>query len=591
MKYHKLIAGLTAAVCLFSGFPVNAEGEETVEIKATQDDKNPIPDKYTTGASGALTKVGLGDTVSGVTFKASGTNDANTINFAYPVAPIPSSVVIENCDFSDYKLSILGDETVTDRDVHITFRNCRFGNVSKGAEDSRVYCEFENCSLQHFQGSNAGFLNCAIGGSYQDGMQIFRHVSLTNCYFSDFIYPCTTGEYHTDGVHIFGKANIPVTDLNFDHCRFEVPFNNLAGSDAYVNSCFMLSPEYSNASHITVKDCIMNGGGYTIYASDRDRDGTRWTVSDTSFVNVKVGDAHLYGDIYPTMRSAGATFTNLSDVDSLYIGYVGKNGDNTCFSVTNDTNVERTLRIVTDQGTFVSAIAACPGGRGLRNVTERLDFPTDQLVSVPVDANFAVCLDATDPDNLKQIRFVNYGSTPVYLTQDQLQGNEAYTVVEPGENSGAGINTSGNSQSGSSGSYTKPAHTHSFAWVTTEQPSVYRLGVECYRCEQCGLVKDSRSIDYTANILKTIRNTVAAAPQNGAVTIQTGGYISLDKVTAEALQIRNDVTVTFSFVYRKQKYEMTVPAGFDWVSTLNQEGWTGFLYIGSFPGVVVTPVQ
>ena len=55
--------------------------------------------------------------------------------------------------------------------------------------------------------------------------------------------------------------------MSFDHCCFEVPYNTPAGSNAYVNACFMLSPEYSYVSEVTVLDCIMNGGGYTIYAS------------------------------------------------------------------------------------------------------------------------------------------------------------------------------------------------------------------------------------------------------------------------------------------------------------------------------------
>ena len=591
MKHYKLIAGITAAASLLSGFPVYAEGEpeELINITTTADDENPIPDKYNTGASGSLSKVALGATVSGVAFKAGGANEANVLNFAYPVAPIPDTAVIENCDFSDYKLTCVGEDLVTDRDVRIIFRNCRFGSVSKEAPDSRVFFQFENCSLTQFTGSNASFTDCAFGGSYMDGMHPFRHVSLTDCYFSDFNYPCTGGEYHTDGVHIFGKADVDVTDLTFDHCRFEIPYINVSGSEAYVNACFMLSPEYSYVSDVEVRDCIMNGGGYTIYASDRTKNGTRWTISDSSFTNVRVGEAHLFGDIYPNDRSEGVTFTNFGDVDSLYIGSVWKENDDTCFSVTNDTTVERTLKIVTDQGTYTQTIPASPGGKGLRYETGQLSFPIDQRISVPGNVAYAICIDATDPDNAKQIRYVNYGTEEVAVTESEIECN----LVPAEENGTSASSGSGSGRTGSGGSsnYEKPAHTHKYAWVTTVLPTVNRLGEEEYRCEGCGRVLDSRPIDYTANILKDIRNTVTNAPLNGAVTVETGGYISLDRVTAEALQNRNDVTVSFAFEYQKQRYEMTVPAGFDWVSTLNEAGWTGFLYIGSFPGVVVTPVQ
>ena len=41
----------------------------------------------------------------------------------YPVSEIPDTVVIENCDFSDYKFTTIGESAVTDRDVRITFKN------------------------------------------------------------------------------------------------------------------------------------------------------------------------------------------------------------------------------------------------------------------------------------------------------------------------------------------------------------------------------------------------------------------------------------------------------------------------------------
>ncbi|MBP3296580.1 MAG: hypothetical protein J6M27_08360, partial [Lachnospiraceae bacterium] len=252
----------------------------------------------------------------------------------------------------------------------------------------------------------------------------FRHVTVKNCYFSDFNYVCSGGEYHTDGVHIFGKTDIDVTDLTFEHCRFEAPYNQLEGSNSYVNACFMLAPEYSDASDVVVKDCIMNGGGYTVYASDGNKHGTFHSITDSRFENIRFGEAHLFGDIYPNMLSEGAEFINKSDVDSLYIGYVGKEDGKTVFSVSNDTNAERKLRIVTDQGAYTETIPACPGGKEMRDVRERIDYPFDIRISIPVDATYAVCYDVTDPEDLKQIRFVNYGGEAVYLTPVRMRGEE-----------------------------------------------------------------------------------------------------------------------------------------------------------------------
>ena len=80
---HKKFFLCLAAVCLFQRFPVQAADDTPVEITITAEDENPIPDKYTTGASGELTKVGLGDTVCGISFKISGTKDANVLNYAF----------------------------------------------------------------------------------------------------------------------------------------------------------------------------------------------------------------------------------------------------------------------------------------------------------------------------------------------------------------------------------------------------------------------------------------------------------------------------------------------------------------------------
>ncbi len=212
-----------------------------------------------------------------------------------------------------------------------------------------------------------------------------------------------------------------VVDITIDHCRFEIPYNSPEGSNAYVNSCIMLAPKYSNASGITVRNCFLNGGGYTMYATDRDE----FKLSDTHIENIRVGGAAFFGALYPTVAE-GATISGISSIDSLLVGYVGKEEDRTVFSVTNDTTVERMLRIITDTGIYTETIPASPGGRGLRDVTERLDFPTDILISVPEKVIYALCLDVTYPENVKQIRFVNYGNDPVYLTSEQMYGGMGF---------------------------------------------------------------------------------------------------------------------------------------------------------------------
>jgi len=386
-----------------------------VEITATQWDITPVPDKYSVGAKGTLEKIEMNGKVSGIQLIKGAT--AAVFKFATVNKEISGRIVIENCDFSEFDVNTY-EESETDRDITIVFRNCRFGNVYKGLQDSRVFYEFENCSLVRFQGSNASFLNCAIGGSYQDGMNPYRHVKVVNCYFSDFSHMHEGGEYHTDGIHVFGKANVDVVDITFERCRFEVPFNNPDGSDAIINSCIMLVPEYSNASDVTVRDCIVNGGGYTIYAYVKD--GYDFTLSNVLFENIRVGGAAVFGPLYPTVSSE-VKFNNMTDTDSLYVGTVWKEDGATHFSVTNDTISQRKLKIITDAGSYTETIAPCPGGRRLLSETGMLEFPTDIDICIPEDCAYAVCLDVTDAENVKQIRFVNYGEQPVYVLHSELK--------------------------------------------------------------------------------------------------------------------------------------------------------------------------
>ena len=55
-------------------------------------------------------------------------------------------------------------------------------------------------------------------------------------------------------------------DILYKNCRFEIPQIAPKGSKAGVNACNMLQLEYSGAESIKFEDCILNGGGYSIYA-------------------------------------------------------------------------------------------------------------------------------------------------------------------------------------------------------------------------------------------------------------------------------------------------------------------------------------
>ena len=70
---------------------------------------------------------------------------------------------------------------------------------------------------------------------------------------------------------------------------------------------------------------------------------------ESSIENVKFGCTSKYGKFY-THFDDNVTLKDISNTDSLYIGSVWKDSGKTHFSVTNDTDFERTLTIVTDNG-------------------------------------------------------------------------------------------------------------------------------------------------------------------------------------------------------------------------------------------------
>ena len=250
----------------------------------------------------------------------------------------------------------------------------------------------------------------------------------------------------------------------------------------------------------------------------------------------------------------------------------------------------------------------------ITNVTELTDEVKNQLVETTTDLVHNndsvdeihqifladVTVNGSDGDTVSAYVGKEYAGQTAYAYRYNGTDWELNGVVEISGEGYATENFDGYSQIAfmvvkekeeeSSSKEEKPAHVHHFAWVVTEEPSHYRLGLELYRCEECGKVLDERTIDNMRNVFKEIRNKVNNAPQNGTVKVDTGSYISLNGNMVDTLKNRSDVTINFVFTYKEQKYDMVIPAGFNWDYTQNSSGWVGFMYLGSFPGVTLTPV-
>ena len=421
------LLGATALfVCALTGTTSNikieddpvalSDGSGTL-VQQTADDINVIPDKYNTGAKGELTKVALGDKVEGIQFAAGGGGSKNVMDFYYRNKTIEGTVTIENYDFSSAPVCIYNAELVK-RDIKIIFNNCKFSNISVCRNSPYFSFEFNGCTLNSFSGGNTILDRCRIGGSINDGILPYQNVEVKNCLICDMGgQKLESGSVHTDGTQLYGAKGVDVKNVSYKNCRFELPPVAPEGSKAYVNACIMLQMEYSNADTITVSDCYVNGGGFSIYARSAKEE---YTLSNVNFKNVHAGCAAKYGILCNNV-TPGVTYDSLTSTNALYVASVWKENGKTHFSVTNDTNQERKLVIITNAGEYEYSIPACKTGSEITSEDVYSDMPFDLDIVVPENCEYAICFDATLERYATQIRYMNWNGKKAYLSKKQSE--------------------------------------------------------------------------------------------------------------------------------------------------------------------------
>ena len=370
-------------------------------------DYNIIPDSHNTGCAGSLTKVNVAGTVDGVDYKFGDNGATLVLDMYYSKVnkELPEIVVIRDKDFSDLKFAVRQTSKI-DTKHSIYFENCRFAVAATDIDQDNVDFYFNNCTFQNFYGSEATFSRCFFGDRAGDGMNPFKNVTVQDCYFSGF--PQNTGDVHADAMQVYGKADIDAENIVFRNCRIEIPI--IASRKGGINACFMVQLEYSNARDFLFEDCIINGGGYSIYAWDANKG---WVLDNVIFRNISIGSGHLYGDIYPYIADT-VVFEGLRDTEQLYVASVWKDSIGTIhLSVTNDTAEDKTLLVVTESGKQEFLIP-CKATAEANGALEYYDLSIDIEITVAdTETDWVVCYDGTETAE-NQIRFVNWGSEPVY---------------------------------------------------------------------------------------------------------------------------------------------------------------------------------
>lgn len=370
-----------------------------------------IPDKFNTGIDKTkpLFKVTEAITYQNVMYSNDGIN--TVLDLFYRNKELGEFTIIENIDFSKYPLSVYNDDKVTTKKT-IIFRNCKFSKMSTNPKVTNVFYEFENCSFNNYNGSNAILKNCYFGGTSTDGINPYKNVTVENSYISDLAHEQYDKVVHSDGVQIYGYKDTDATDIHFKNCRFEIPVIPFVNSSSSINACLFVRLEYSNGNNISFTDCIVNGGGFTVGVNAK----SPFTVSNIVFKNLKVGSARQFGDLYPDTKNS-ATFENLEEISKLYVSSVWRENGMIHLSVTNDTSTDRKLLVVTENGTYTFLVPACFESSKI-TVDDKisfLDYPFDKEYIV-MDSDWVICFD-TSINEKNQIRFVNWGDTPVYITK------------------------------------------------------------------------------------------------------------------------------------------------------------------------------
>ncbi len=127
----------------------------------------------------------------------------------------------------------------------------------------------------------------------------------------------------------------------------------------------------------------------------------------------------------------------------------------------------------------------------------------------------------------------------------------------------------------------KDTHSHNFVWETIE-PTPDTDGEYRYVCSICGGVQVSVPITAYYAFNKEVTEEIRNAKQDETVKIETSRWISFHKMVLDALSERPDITLEVSFLdeeYKGNRCMFTIPKGTDTTSLVDENGFSGFLYL------------
>ena len=152
---------------------------------------------------------------------------------------------------------------------------------------------------------------------------------------------------------------------------------------------------------------------------------------------------------------------------------------------------------------------------------------------------------------------------------------------------GAGV-PAGNATS--SNDVETPSHEHNYEWQESRVATEDADGEMIYVCTICGDVKYREATSAYNTFNAALMEKIRKAAPGATVVVDTNKWISFHHMIIDILAERPDVTLKINFLSEGHKgtpLTVTIPAGADYKSLVDKNGFTGFLFMGSKYGVAL----
>ena len=122
--------------------------------------------------------------------------------------------------------------------------------------------------------------------------------------------------------------------------------------------------------------------------------------------------------------------------------------------------------------------------------------------------------------------------------------------------------------------------------MTIQEATAIADAVLAYECTNCGRVTDYMKEPNSAfaQFNKESIASIETAQKDAAVTLDTDIWNSFQGSVLSALSSRPDITLVIKYRYEGKRYTVTIPAGSDVLSLIDENGYCGFRTLDSWFG-------